>query len=168
MQSSASSKSVMRLPMSAASFALITLFPSLAPAADEARDRAAINHTIAALNEFPLSTGLFVDDVSSDLARLPKVKPLASRALVPTVQRVSLTISHEPLGEARIDLEPAVEILNPNIASGETRFLTPDIAVVDGKWTYKNGETTETTPLFFVMQRVGDDWKIASLRLLAQ
>jgi hypothetical protein len=136
--------------------------------ADEVADRAAIDHTIAALNEFPLSTGLFVDEVSSDLARLPKVNPLEYRALVPTVQRLSVTISHEPLGEARIDLQPAVEILNPHTGSGAVRFLTPDIAVVDGNWTYKNGETTEITPLFFVMKREGDVWKIASLRLLAR
>ena len=81
-------------------------------------------------------------------------------------------ISHEPWGEATINFPgigsiTSVEILNPQITASAIRFITPDVALADGACTYKDdGTTTQTTPLLFVLKREGDDWKIASLRLL--
>ena len=149
-------------------------------AADEAADRVVIQRTIAALNEFPPRAALFTPDASSELGRLPTVQgrvyripgPSRDPAAMPRVDRPTVTISHEPWGEAAIGLPgmeslPALEILNPRIVSGAIRFITPHVAVVDGDWTYKDGAVTETTPLLFVMKKEGDGWKIASLRVLA-
>jgi len=49
--------------------------------------------------------------------------------------------------------------LNPRFVSTTIRFITPDVALVDGTW--------QTVPLLFVMKKEENDWKIASLRTLA-
>src|ERR1039458_6776399 len=93
--------------------------------------------------------------------------------------RPTVTISHEPWGEATINFPwtdylikalraRTLEILNPRIGSRTIRFLTPDVALVDGAWTYKDdGATTRTTLLLFVMKKERGNWKIASIRVLA-
>ncbi|MCU1258458.1 MAG: hypothetical protein JWO80_1343 [Bryobacterales bacterium] len=156
---------------------LPVLFVSYA-SADEAADRIAIDRAIAALNEMPPRATLFTEDSSSELERLPNVRAVAFRILRPSGDLVSLprtdhpsvTISHEPWGEATIALAPmsppALEILNPRIVSSTIRFITPNVALADGEWTYKDGATTQSTPLLFVMKKEGDSWKIASLRVL--
>lgn len=134
--------------------------------ADEAGDRAAISRTIAALNEQPRRSVVFTADASSELDRLPDVKPKSIRVLsvsdltvpVPGPFGATVTISHEPFGEAT----------NPRIASGAIRFITPDVALADGIWAYKDDSgATQTIPLLLAMKREGEDWKIVSLRLLA-
>jgi len=61
-----------------------------------------------------------------------------------------------------------VLILNPRIVSGAIRFVSPDVALSDGVWTYLDETAaTHTTPLLFVMKKERGNWKIASLRLLA-
>jgi len=141
--------------------------------AEESADRAAIERTIAALNEQPVRPTLFTGDASasSELARLPPVLwPqfsvwVGTRASHPTV-----TISHEPWGEATIGFavpnSPKMEILNPRLAGGPVSFITPDVATVDGTWTYNDGTALQIIPILFVMKREGADWKIASLRVL--
>jgi len=79
-----------------------------------------------------------------------------------------VTISLEPMGEASIHLPDTLEILNPRIACGTLRFITPEVALADASWTYQGeGAATQTVPLLFVMKKEGADWKIAALRILA-
>jgi hypothetical protein len=64
-----------------------------------------------------------------------------------------VTISHEPWGEATINL------MSPGILIATIRFITQNVALADG--------TAQTTPLLFVMKREGENWKIASAYVLA-
>jgi hypothetical protein len=163
--------------------AILCLPILLAPyaSADEAADRVAIDRAVAALNELPQRADVFTDDASSELKRLPNVKPRAFRVPGPQDDRVSLprtdgptvTISHEIWGEATINIPgvaslPVFEILNPRIVNGAIRFITPEVALTDGIWKYEdeNG-MTQTIPILFVMKKEGSNWKIASLRVLA-
>jgi hypothetical protein len=148
---------------------------SCALAADEAADRAAIGQTISALNQFPLPAGLFTDDAVSDLGRLPGVNQahfqIGPDATVATAGGPRVVISREPWGEAQIYppalfVRPLV-IANPRIASSTVRFVTMDVAMVEGSYTRTNGDLVQTTPLLFLMKRDGDAWRIASARLLA-
>jgi hypothetical protein len=171
-------KAILCIPLLLASYAY----------AEEAADRTGIEHTIAALNELPRRTAIFTGDAASDLRQLPDVKPTAVRGVIlgqsgnpstaPRMDGPTVTISGEPFGEATINF-PSVtvvpglsstatmQVLNPRIASGAIRFISPDVAVADGTWTYKdNSGATQTTPLLFVMKKEGDDWKIATLRAL--
>jgi hypothetical protein len=151
--------------------------------ADEAADRAAISRVIGALNETPQRAELFTADADGRSVpdqlrgkrllyrvRWPAGNPMpSSPSDHPTV-----TISHEVWGEAAINF-PGVdsitfeEMVNPRIVSGAMRFITPDVALANGACRY-NGDSaaTQSTPLLFVMKREGGDWKIASLRVLAQ
>jgi hypothetical protein len=167
----ASVRAILCLPLLLASYA----------SADEAADRVAIDRAIAALNELPQRAAVFTEDASSELKRLPNVMPRAFRTLgpqddrasLPRIDRPTVTISHEVWGEATINIPgatslTALEILNPRIANGAIRFITPDVALTDGAWTYEDGSgVTQTTPILFVMKKEGDNWKIASLRVLA-
>jgi hypothetical protein len=148
--------------------------------ADEATDRLAINRTVAALNDFPQRAALFAQDsdAPSELARLPAVRPWSSPlprlpgdpALVPPADGPTVTISKDPWGEATINfpvLLPRAGILAPRIASGHIRFITPDVALADGDCLYDDGVVMRSVPLLFVMKREGENWKIASLRVLA-
>lgn len=151
--------------------------------ADEAADRAAIQHAIARLNEVPQSAELFMSDADSRavLEQLWKGKRLAYRAKsemrvaapLPPSGHPTVTISHEPWGEATINFPGRrhllpIEIVNPRIESRTTRFITPDVALVDAACTFQEDRTTQTTPLLLVMKKEGDDWKIASLRVLTR
>ena len=150
--------------------------------ADEAADRAAIQHALARLNEVPQSAELFTSDADSRavLEQLWKGKRLAyntrseMRDAVPLSpsDHPTVTISHEPWGEATINFQGRrhllpIEIVNPRIESRTTRFITPGVALVDAAFTYQEDGTAQTTPLLLVMKKEGDDWKIASLRVLA-
>ena len=164
-------KSVLCLPLLLASYA----------SADEGADRLSIDRAIAALNELPQRPALFTGDAFSEFDRLPNTKTGAFRVLgsqedpasLAPIDHPMVVISHEPWGEATITFpgassHPAVEMLNPRIASAVSRFITSDVALTEGTWTYKNdGGTTQTVPLLFVMKKEGDSWKIASLRVLA-
>jgi len=138
--------------------------------ADEAADRAAIDRAIASLNQQPQPTAVFTEDSYSELDRLPDVTPRAVRILALSGGPM-VTISHEPWGEATLNLPAtaslALEITNPRIAGSATRFITTDVAVTDGAWTHTDGSgVIQTIPLLFVMRKEGDNWKIASVRVL--
>jgi hypothetical protein len=140
-------------------------------AADEAADRAAIRQTIAALNQVPQPSGLFRDDAISELDRLPEMSAVQFQPNKTVTISVGpgLVISHEPWGEAEIYMPglPRAVMVNPRIASGTVRFVTPDVATVEGSYTRRDGDSVQTTPLLFLMKRDRDVWKIASVRLLA-
>jgi hypothetical protein len=96
--------------------------------ADETADRAAITRTISTF------------DASSapELARLQK----------PTV-----TISHEPWGEAD------VRIPGSRVALGALTFVTPEVALADASYS--------GAPVLLVMKKEQGSWKISSVRILA-
>ena len=138
--------------------------------ADEAAERIAIGRAIAALNEPSQHSALFTDvRAYSEFERIRTANPLAFRIIGPAAYPESMarmddptvTISHEPWGEATINL-PGRES-RPSIA-----FITPDVALAEGAYTSQDDHATkQTTPLLIVMKKEGDDWKIASIRVLA-
>lgn len=166
-----------------ASFAWFFLFASLAWA-DGPANRAAIDRTLAGLNQASPSGAAFTEDASSDLDRLPTVKvrrfqvlqePAASDTPAgPQTGGATLVISHEPWGEAAIRFPGSgvsgavLEVVNPRFTHEAAGFVTADVAVVDGAWAYTDESgAVQTRRLLFVMKKEGDTWKIASLRILA-
>jgi hypothetical protein len=154
-------------------FAVVFLAPGLW-AADEVADRAGIEITIRGLSVNPPRQSLFTSDFDdNELVRLRKsdtvstpvpgppgevsVSKEQSGAMPITVQGVAgtLVISKEPMGEA-IWLPGK---MNMPLTIRRIRFVTGDVAMVDalGK-----------APVLIVMRKVGTDWKIASLRILAE
>jgi hypothetical protein len=155
-------------------------FASLAfanEAADEEVDTAAIHRTIADLNWLAMRSNPFTADANifEELGHLPRVPSWRSSAYsVLWAGPPTVTISKEPWGEATINFPglstslevSAYPIPTPKITSGAIRFITADVAIVEGTWT-SDGVATRTVPLLFVMKREGDKWKIASIRALA-
>jgi len=156
---------------------LLLLF-SGSGSADGTTDSAEINHVIAQLNLFPRPMDLFTRDADgrSVPEELRKGRPFVYRVEAaprdtggspssPPSPR--LVISHEPWGEASItpaESRASVEIVNPRIETQSTRFITPDVALVDGHCTY--ADTAQKIPLLFVMKKQQGAWKIASIRVL--
>lgn len=127
-------------------------------AADEVADRTAIENTIRGLSMTPMRSGLFTSDFDDDeLARYGKAPASESGSIPITVQGVpgEVVISKEPMGEAT--WLPAG--MHASMTIKKIRFLTPEIAMVDaiGK-----------SPVLIVLKKIGPDWKIASLRRLAE
>lgn len=91
----------------------VALLLGLSAYGEEADDRAEIGRVIALLNAPTLPAGVFTadSDGASALAGL----------WLPAVN-----ISHEPWGEA------TWSFAKPRITSGEVRFLTPNVALVEG------------------------------------
>jgi hypothetical protein len=161
----------------------LTLLFAAGAWADESADRAAINRAIAQLNQFPVPSALFTadSDAPAELQKLWEVRRPVYRirlwpldaAPSPAADHPTVTISHEPWGEASISFPgvralPPMEMTNPRIVSRSVRFVTPDVALADGARVYDAGDNSpQTTPLVFVMKKEGDEWKIASLRVLA-
>jgi hypothetical protein len=147
----ASVKALWLVPMLFASYAL----------ADEAADRIAISRVITTLNDSTQPSALFTQRGYYEFEGLRRAHPRAFQIFGPASSDATVTISHEPWGEATINL-PGSES-RPSIA-----FITPDVALADGLCTYEDDQgTKQTTPLLFVMKKEGGDWKIASIRVLA-
>jgi len=148
--------------------------------ADESADRLAIDRTIVRLNELPRSVELFAGGAEiSELESLRKITHLTTfrtlrQSSDPGTARIdqpTVTISHEPWGEATINFPEMtsfpVEILNPRIVRRTIQFITPDVAMAEGTWTYESNGSALQKALLFVMKKEGATWRIASLRLLA-
>jgi hypothetical protein len=126
-------------------------------AADEAADRTAIENTVRFACASPTRPGLFTSDFDdAELVRFKKVCTPESGAIPITVDGKpgTLVISKEPMGEAT--WFPATA--NGSVGVKKIRFVTPDVAIVD---------VAAKSPVFMVLRRVGTDWKIASIRMLA-
>ena len=126
--------------------------------ADEAADREKIGRVIAALNQIPRPAGLFTADFDG----------WAALAAPGIGGGLTVVISHEPWGEARLEPRSLGTVLDSRISSGAIRFITPDVALADGalRYTGESG-TSQTTPLLLIMKRDGEGWKIAAVRVLA-
>ena len=152
---------------------ILCLFLLFSPSAlaDEAADRASIERVIAALR---------VDATSSDwesriaavaespkaVAELKRVGAVQFTFAIQSTGKPTVTISHEPWGEATFNLPMTVTPdLLAQIVVVEIRFVTADVALVEGGWEHDDAHLRR--PVLFVMKRVGNDWKIASARELA-
>ena len=125
-------------------------------AADEVAERAAIEKTIAALSVWPVRANLFTADFDgrAELARLTQ-----SSQIVPGDAKPSVEISKEPWGEATISLPGTIVGRSPAIVTRKVRLLSADVAMVDA---------VAKGPVLIVLKREGTEWKIASLRILAE
>ena len=147
---------------------LLPLLFTLQAPAEEITDRAAIAGVIAALNQIPLRPELFTadSDAPAVIRELLRGVVIVNRDQVPTV-----TISHEPWGEATLNFPPQnslpSEMLHPRFVPGVINFTTPHAALARGSCVYLNESPVRTTPLAFVMKKQGNVWKIASLLVLA-
>jgi len=133
------------------------LFAGVVLAADEVADRAAIEKTIQAFSMGPLVPDLYTSDFDrEELSRFAKAASTDSGAIPVTVggKPGELVISKEPMGEATWFPSGMHWVLIVR----KIRFLTPEVAMVD---------VTGKDRGLIVMKRVGTDWKIASLRVLA-
>jgi hypothetical protein len=112
--------------------------------ADEPADRAAIDAVIHSLKTVEPVSQLFTTDADSDLPKLQSIEQSMNRA------------AHTPWSETG----PPVLVIN------STRFLSPDVAIVNAVET-EIGPVPRKIPVLFVMKRETSGWKIAALRLLA-
>lgn len=122
--------------------------------ADEAADRIAIHKVMAALSEARRSTdtkalsALFVSDAAR--SELEYLSAMDGRLL---------DASNRPWSEVTV----------PRIVAKSIHFATPDVAVVDASNTqYGSVVLVRSVPVLFVMKRQGEDWRIDSLRVLAE
>jgi hypothetical protein len=127
----------------------ILLLPLLFPlcwGADESAGRAAIEKVIAALNDEGATASAFftADADPAEIHQLDRLK-----------QRMRET--------AR---KPWSEVMAPKILSRRIRFVTPEVAIVDGVIFQYGSALLRSTPLIFVMRKQEGGWRIASLRIL--
>jgi hypothetical protein len=136
----------------------LVLFAGGVWAADGAADRTAIENTIRVFGIAPLRAGLYTTDFDQEeLARFGKSPAPADGGIPIAIEGVpgTVVISKEPMGEA-IWLPAG---MHGAVIVKRIRFVTPEVAVVDAM---------EKGPVLIVMKKVGTDWKIASLRRLAE
>ena len=125
---------------------LLALLLCLCWGADETAGRSAIEKVIAALNEErATASGLFTAD--ADPAEIRELDRLKQRML-------------------ETSRKPWSEVLAPKILSRRIRFVTPEVAIVDGVIFQYGSALLRSTPLIFVMRRQPNGWRIASVRLL--
>lgn len=137
---------------------IAVLFAGGVWAADEVTDRAAIENTVRALGLSPAREGLYTADFDhAELARLGPA-PVAEGGGIPvTIDGVpgTVVISKEPMGEAEW-FPPGT---HASMVVKKIRFVTPEVAMADAM---------AKGPVLIVLRKVGTDWKIASLRRLAE
>jgi hypothetical protein len=131
-------------------------------AADEVADRAAIESMITAFSLMPGRDALYTSDFDRDeLVRFLKTPAAVEGDGIPiTIDGVpgTVVISKEPMGEAEW-FPPGMHKGLNLVTVKKIRFVTADVAMID---VVRNG------PALIVMKRVGTDWKIASVRRLAE
>ena len=121
--------------------------------ADEAQDRAAIHNVIVAINNPAKRAGLFTRDADCGVD-FDRLLDLHKRVW--------------PLGEGIGIDETWTELTAPRVVSGVIRFITPDVAIVDGASTIVGAVTLAgRVPLLFVMKREGTEWRISVVRVVA-
>ena len=121
--------------------------------ADETQDRAAIDKVIATLNDPVHRSGLFTKDADSglDFDRL-----------------IDLHMANSsPRGVVIGMNETWTQMTEPRVVSGSIRFITRDVAIVDGASTVEGAVTlARSVPLLFVMKKEGAEWRISAVRVL--
>jgi hypothetical protein len=147
--------------------------------ADEAADRAAVETTISALNRPQINPEIFTADFpnAAELQRAlgqkvtitPIQIPVPAEGTKITTPAGTLVISREPMGEATFyPVAPNFSgtfIVPPHFKTRSVTFISPDTAVVVAE--YQNF-SMPPTPALFVLRKVGEDWRIASFRVLPE
>jgi hypothetical protein len=132
----------------------LVIFAGAALAADEATERAAIENTIRAFTVMPNRGDLYTSDFDNEeLVRFGKAENASIPIKIDGAEG-TLVISKEPMGEA-VWLPAGMH--SPMLIR-KIRFVTDDVAMVDA---------VAKDPVLIVMRKVGTNWKIASLRILA-
>lgn len=117
-------------------------------------DRDAITKVIAALNDPVQRPRLLTKDVdtSVDFNRLIDLH-------LPCTSCAGVVIGMN---------ETWREMTVPRIVSSSIRFITPNVAIVDGASTIRRAVTlAESVPLLFVLKKEGAEWRINAVRRLA-
>ena len=130
----------------------IPLLFAIPLSADEASDRAAIDKVIVALNDPAQRPALFTKDADRgvDFDDLVDLHRRPSRAM---------TIGMD---------ETWTQLTVPKIVSGKIRFVSPNVAMVDGASLVEGAVTlARRVPLLFVLKKDGGKWRISAVRPLA-
>src|SRR5436305_276538 len=131
---------------------LLTLFFASVLWGDEAQDRAAIDNVIAAVNDSMQRPSLFTQGADSgvDFGRL-----------------IDLHVRRTSCPGAVIGVnETWTAMTVPRVVSGTIRFVTPDVAIVDGGSTVLGAVSLiERVPLVFVLKRQAAGWRIDAIRV---
>ncbi len=126
------------------------LFCGVGLCADEARDRAAIDNVITALNDPAQRAALFTKDFDG------------------SVDFDHLVDLHRKLRSPCVVIgtdETWTELTVPRVVSSSIRFITPDVAIVDGASTIRGAATlVRSVPLLFIMKKTGAEWRISAVR----
>jgi hypothetical protein len=135
----------------------LTVLVASALWADETTDRAAIEATVAALNISPSQPNLF----TKEFVNADELQRFLGQA---GTEAATLTISHEPMGEATLHLLPLRRFVTRSIA-----FISPDTSVVVAIHERQfEPAAWNRVPVLFVLRREGSGWRIASFRVLAE
>ena len=136
--------------------------------ADEAADKAAVEATIAALNNSPAGPDLFTADFpnAAELQRLqqPVLLRIPAEGTAIRTQAGTLVISREPMGEAAwypgTAISPIAVPITPGFVTRSATFVSPDTAIVVA--------TYEQQSVLFVVKNESSSWRIASFRVLPE
>jgi hypothetical protein len=130
---------------------LIALLLAPVIRADEAQERASIDHVIVALNNPEARGPLFTKDADCAV-NFDRLLDLHIRS------------DWSPIA-AGID-EPWRAMTVPRIVSGPIRFRSSRVAVVEGASTIGGAVTFKpSVPLIFVLRKQGGQWRIQSVHL---
>jgi len=127
----------------------LSLLCAVALHADETQDRAAINQAIRNLNDPAQRAAVILKDadIEIDLDRLIELH-----------RRWTTLIGMN---------EPWTQMTTPNLVSGKIRFITPDVATVDGGSMIDGAVTmTKLAPLLFILKKEDGRWWISAIRIL--
>ena len=119
--------------------------------ADEAKDRIAINEIIEAINDPVQRPTLFTKDTDST---------------VNFDRLIDLHLRSRNVGVGGVGIDETWRVLTvPRVVSGTIRFITPEVAIVDGASVIRGAVTlVETVPLLFVLKKEQAVWRICAVR----
>ena len=129
---------------------LVLLALPFALSADEAADRAAVDKLITALQASKAQAGARTGLLSSDIDRGEFDREFAA------------------LDAGMVDATGVWrEVTRPALVVSQIRFVTPDVALVDGASVQAGSVMMRRVPFVLIARREQGGWKIAVLRSLA-
>lgn len=157
--------------------------------ADQLDDRASLEKVISTLNTSALGPGSFTTDFN-----FTEIAQLRSASALWRISPGTVIISHEPWGEAQwVSATTSPPQAPVRLVIRSIRFITPDVALVDAvtgapiaalhpgtpstspaspasavEHEPYNSVPLQRIPVLLVMRREGTDWRIASVRKIAQ
>jgi hypothetical protein len=119
--------------------------------ADEAKDRIAVNEIIEAINDPVQRPTLFTKEADST---------------VNFDTLIDLHLRSRNVGVGGVGIDETWRVLTvPRVASGTLRFITPEVAIVDGVSVIRGAVTlVETVPLLFILKKEQTVWRICAVR----